>query len=189
MRLFVAINLPATVREAIYDDVAPVRASASGLRWVGAGALHVTVKFLGEQQDRLVPEIDAALRKVGERHAPVSIRTTELGAFPNFRRPRVVWVGMSPASALGALAEDVDGVLAPLGIARETRAFQSHLTLGRVKDQLSARDAATLAEAAEACHPSRDFAVQTVDLMRSELGPGGSRYSVLAAVPLHARGT
>jgi RNA 2',3'-cyclic 3'-phosphodiesterase len=190
MRLFIAINLPPEVREGIHADVEPLRAAAAnGIRWVASSALHVTLKFLGEQDDRLVDDLRRALDSVGNRHAPVSVETTGVGAFPNFRRPRVVWVGMTGEHALRALARDVDQVLAPLGIPTETRPFQSHLTLGRVKTELHPRDAATVATAAATCRVSRSFTVQAVDLMRSELGPGGSRYSVVAAVPLHARGT
>jgi 2'-5' RNA ligase len=189
MRLFIAINLPAAIRDGIHADVAPLRDSANAIRWVASGALHVTLKFLGEQDDRAVDDLRAALESVAQRHAPLSVETTAIGAFPNFRRPRVVWVGMTGENALRSLARDIDQALAPLGFPAETRAFQAHLTLGRVKGELDPHDATAVATAAAACRVSRSFDVQAVDLMRSELGPGGSRYSVVAAVPLHARGT
>jgi RNA 2',3'-cyclic 3'-phosphodiesterase len=189
MRLFIAINLPAAIRDGVHTDVAPLRDAANAVRWVASSALHVTVKFLGEQDERLVGDLRAALESVGQRHAPVSVETTAIGAFPNFRRPRVVWVGMTGESSLRSLARDIDQALAPLGIPPEARPFQAHLTLGRVKSELNPRDATAVATAAAACRVSRSFDVQAVDLMRSELGPGGSRYSVVAAVPLHVRGT
>ncbi len=189
MRLFIAVNLPAAVRDAIYADAEPMRAAATAIRWVSPAALHVTLKFLGEQDESLVMPLRGALESVVPTHAPISAKTIDVGAFPNFRRPRVVWVGMTGERALQSLAGDIDRALTPLGIPREARAFQAHLTLGRVKGELGPAEAATLAAAAKSCRGSRELTVQTVDLMRSELGPGGSRYSVLAAVPLHARGT
>ena len=189
MRLFVALNLPLSVREGIHADAEPLRAASTGIRWTAASALHVTLKFLGEQDERLVDALREALATVAERHSPVTVETTHLGAFPNFRRPRVVWVGMTGEKVLQALARDVDQTLAPLGIPPESRAFRAHLTLGRVRGELNPREAAAIAKAADAVHTSRGFAVQTVDLMRSELGAGGSRYSLLTAAPLHARGT
>jgi len=96
---------------------------------------------------------------------------------------------MTSERALQSLAGDIDRALTPLGIPREARAFQAHLTLGRVKGELVPAQATALAAAAKSSRGSRELAVRTVDLMQSELGPGGSRYSVLAAVPLHARGT
>jgi 2'-5' RNA ligase len=189
MRLFVAGNLPAAIRDAIHADAAPLRDVSSAIKWVAAPALHITLKFLGERDERLVGDLTHALEAVAQRHAPLEIRLTEIGAFPNFRRPRVVWVGMTCQDALGALVRDIDQAFAPMGIAPETRAFQAHLTLGRVRSEMTPVEAATLAAAAHALRPTGVFAVQTVDLMHSELGPGGSRYSVMAAVPLHARGT
>ena len=188
MRLFIAINIPPVVRDAIYADAAPLRTASTDVRWISSTALHVTLKFLGEQDERIIPEVKGAIESVAVRHAPVSVETTAIGAFPNFRRPRVVWVGMTGERALQALARDIDEALSALGIPRETRAFQPHLTLGRVKGELNAREAAALEKAAGSGRGARSFAVRTVDLMQSELGPGGSRYTVMAAVPLHARG-
>lgn len=189
MRLFIAVNLPAALRDAIHGQAASLRAATTAVRWVAAPALHITLKFLGDQDDRLVPDLRVALTSVVPRHPVIDARLTEIGAFPNFRRPRVVWVGMTGQDALQGLVRDIDQALAPLQIAPESRAFQAHLTLGRVKGELKPLEAATLATAARVVQPMGAFAVQTVDLMRSELGPGGSRYSVMAAVPLHARGT
>jgi 2'-5' RNA ligase len=188
MRLFLAINIPQSVRDAIYCDAAPLRTATTGVRWVASTGLHVTLKFLGERDEGIVPEVKSALESVAKRHVPVSVETTGVGAFPNFRRPRVVWLGMTGERALQALARDIDQALSALGIPREARPFQPHLTLGRVKSELSAAEAAALEKAAGSRHGARSFAVQTVDLMRSELGPGGSRYTVMAAVPLHTRG-
>ena len=188
MRLFIAANFPAAVRDAIYADAAPLRAATTGVRWVSPAALHVTLKFLGEQDESVVVRLREALESVVPTHAAISARTTDVGAFPNFRRPRVVWVGMTSERALQSLASDIDTALTPLGIPREARAFRAHLTLGRVKGELGAAEATAMAAAAKSCRGSRGLAVQTVDLMQSELGPAGSRYSVLAAVPLHPRG-
>jgi RNA 2',3'-cyclic 3'-phosphodiesterase len=189
MRLFIAVNLPAAVRDAIYAEAEPLRGATTAIRWVSPAALHVTLKFLGEQDESLVIPLRDALESVVPAHAAIFARTTDVGAFPNFRRPRVVWVGMTSERALQSLAGDIDRALTPLGIPREARAFQAHLTLGRVKGELGPTQATALAAAAKSCRGSRELAVRTVDLMQSELGPGGSRYSVLAAVPLHARGT
>ena len=189
MRLFIAVNLLAAVRDAIYADAESLRAATTAIRWVSPAALHVTLKFLGEQDESLVTPLRDALESVASSHAAISASTTDVGVFPNFRRPRVVWVGMTGERALQSLAGDIDRALTPLGIPREARAFQAHLTLGRVKGDLGPAEATALAAAAKSCRVSREVAVRTVDLMQSELGRGGSRYSVLAAVPLHARGT
>ena len=189
MRLFLAINVPATVRDAIFRDAEPLRAAATAVKWVAAPSLHVTLKFLGEQDEALVPDLRRAMSDAVTTHAPFDVETTEFGAFPNFHRPRVVWLGMTGESRFRAIAGAIDGALAPLGIASETRPFRAHLTLGRVRAEIRPAEAAALGRAALVRPPRRAFPVRTVDLMESELGPGGSTYTVLAAVPLHARGT
>jgi 2'-5' RNA ligase len=185
MRLFIAINVPTTVRDAIFADSAPLRAAADAIKWVAAPSLHLTVKFIGEWDESAVDDVRAAIARAVARHAPFEVETTAVGAFPNFRRPRVVWVGMTGEAKLRALAGDVDRLCVPLGISAETRPFQPHLTLGRAKRELRPAEAKALAAVAGEERPRRAFPVRTVDLMSSELGPGGSRYSVVAAVPLH----
>jgi 2'-5' RNA ligase len=189
MRLFVAINLPSDTRESLYADAAHLRAATTTVRWTAAASLHVTLKFLGEQDEARVADLTRALVSVAAKHGSIEAQTTSLGAFPNFRRPRVVWVGMTGETELRALARDIDAALGPLGLAPESREFRAHLTLGRVKGEVSAAESAALSSAARQALPAREVSVRTIDLMRSELGPGGSRYSVLAAVPLHVRGS
>jgi len=189
MRLFLAINLPAAVRDRIFQDAEPLRAASAAVKWIAAPSLHVTLKFLGEQDESRVEDIQRAVSGAVSMHAPFNVETTEFGAFPNFHRPRVVWLGMTAETRLRALAGDIDRALAPLGFAPEARAFQAHVTLGRVRGEMRLPDAKALAQAAALRLTRRAFPVRTVDLMRSELGPGGSRYSVVAAIPLHARGT
>ena len=189
MRLFVAINLPVEIRDAIHADAGILRSATTGVRWTAGPSLHVTLKFLGERAESLVPDLRVAMEAVAANHLSLELETMGYGTFPNFRRPRVVWVGMTGETELRALANDLDRAFVPLGIAAESREFRAHLTLGRVKGELSAPEIAALSAAARQAVPARGVPVRTIDLMRSELGPGGSRYSVLAAVPLHVRGT
>jgi 2'-5' RNA ligase len=188
MRLFVAINLPPETRDAIYADTAPLRAATSAVKWVAAPLLHVTLKFLGERGDALLSDLENIISIVTARQPALELRTTHFGAFPNFRRARVVWVGMTGETELRMLAQDLDQMFEGLGIQRETRVFRAHLTLGRLKGEISPAESRALAAAAALPREARSFTVRTVDLMQSELGSGGPRYSVLASAPLHARG-
>lgn len=189
MRLFVAVDLPSATRDGLYADVAPLRAATDAVKWVAAPLLHLTVKFLGEREPALVEDLEDVLSRVASRHGPMRVATTDVGAFPNFRRPRVVWIGMRGEGPLLALARDVDQALVSLGIEPERRPFQAHLTIGRVKRDLAVAEAVGLTKAAGGARPRREFTIERVDLMRSELGPGGSRYSVVASAPLRARGS
>lgn len=188
MRLFVAINLPPETRDAIYADTAPLRAATTAVKWVAAPLLHVTLKFLGERSDVLLPDLENIIRIVTARQPALELRTTQFGAFPNFGRARVVWVGMTGETELRVLAHDLDQMFEGLGIPRETRVFRAHLTLGRLKGDMGPDESRAVAAAAARPREAHSFAVRTVDLMQSELGSGGPRYSILASAPLHARG-
>lgn len=184
MRLFLAITLPDHVRAAITRAVAPARAAAPHVRWVREESLHLTLRFLGER-----PATDVALlgESVQRALAPVAGFTATIrdaGAFPNFRRPRAVWLGMHPRDTFGALVRRLEATLAALGIAVENRPFRPHVTLGRVGAPLAAAEGEALARALRAIRQRWTMDVHEVVLMRSTLGPGGSTYTPVAAAQL-----
>lgn len=190
MRLFLALNFPASLRRAIFDATAPLRAAAPGLAWVAESRLHLTLKFLGERPDDAVAPLVGALDDVGATHPPVTMSLGGLGAFPNQRRPRVVWLGIAPDPKLELLHHDVETACASLGYELEGRAFRPHLTLARVRrggGEPGAEPARALAAAAREVQFRGTAVVETLDLMRSELAAGGSRYTVLHAAPLRPR--
>lgn len=186
MRLFLAINLPPDVRQAIATEVAaPLQMVAPELAWVREPSLHLTVKFLGEQPPELVPDLVAALRIVGERNKVIEVEIGGVGAFPNFRRPRVVWIGVSPDPKLELLHHDVEFACEGLGIPLDGKPFRPHLTLARVKqrgaDSITLRK---LARAAEEVAHVEEVLITSVDLMQSEMSARGSQYRLLASTPL-----
>jgi 2'-5' RNA ligase len=188
VRLFLAINLPDYVRRAIATEVAaPLQAIAPALTWVREPALHLTVKFLGEQPPDMVPTLSDALRSVGERNKAVEVEIGGVGAFPNFRRPRVVWIGVSPDPKLELLHHDVESVCEQLGLPLDGKPFRPHLTLARVKPRSA--DPVTLrrlARGAEEVTHVEEVLITSIDLMQSELTSAGSRYRLLASTPLRS---
>jgi 2'-5' RNA ligase len=105
-----------------------------------------------------------------------------LGAFPNLRRPSVVWVGLDQAELLGRLAADLDRALAPLGYALESRAFQPHLTLLRIKTRPPEQLFSLLSD--ESRTEFGLVPIDEVEYLQSELGPRGARYTKLATFKL-----
>lgn len=187
MRLFVALNLDPAVREAIAAAVAPLREAAPGLAWVAADRLHLTLKFLGERADEAVPELRGTLEDLARRHRPFGLDLKGVGAFPNFRRARVVWLGVDAEPRLELLQHDVEERLAAIGYELEGRPFRPHLTLARVRRPEHESVMRELARAARAVGFHTEVDVTSVDLMRSTLGASGSRYDLLHAAPLAAR--
>ena len=131
MRLFVALDTPPEVREALRETMERLRPEARGAKWVKPEGMHITLKFIGHVNDEKADAIRAALRAVHSAD-PVDMRFRGLGFFPNERRPRVLWCGVKASANLAELAANVEQALAPLGIEREARAFAPHLTLARL---------------------------------------------------------
>lgn len=129
MRLFVALDIPEEVRNAIGALASRLRPLCESARWVRIEGAHVTLKFIGEVSVEKAQEIKAALAAVPPR-APMKIVFRGVGFFPNERRPRVLWAGVESGDDLTALAAAVQAV-EPSGFGREQRAFSPHLTLAR----------------------------------------------------------
>lgn len=185
VRLFLAISLTPEVRHAIVDATAPLRAIAPNLSWVLESQLHLTVKFLGEQSEEVATQVANVMRPVGERNRAIGVEVGGIGAFPNFRRPRVVWIGVTPDPKLELLHHDVESVCESLGLPVAGKPFRPHLTLARVKPRSAdLRTLRELAKAAREVDYVEEIVIDRVDLMESELTTSGSRYRVVVSVPL-----
>ncbi|HXF96252.1 MAG TPA: RNA 2',3'-cyclic phosphodiesterase [Gemmatimonadales bacterium] len=179
MRLFVALNLPDPVREALWRAAEPLRALDLPVRWVRPESLHVTLKFLGDVGEEREPELVAALRRAagqGGESRPLTLTLREFGAFPDLGAPRVLWVGIAAEPALELLQHRVEREFAPLGFPPEGRPFRPHLTLGRAERDARARDFRRLAPAVERLRFEETVTIETLDLMQSTLRPDGAVY-------------
>lgn len=186
MRLFVAINLPLPLRHAVHEAAAPLRDAVPWISWVPAERLHITVKFIGDQPDEIAGPLAATLTDAAGRHGALDLQTRAIGAFPNFRRPSVVWLGVEPHPRLELLHHDVEVAFERHGIEVEGRPFRPHLTLGRVPRRPDPESARALADARRRITFRPEIRVESVDLMCSELRPEGARHAVVAAAPLRS---
>ena len=192
MRLFLAINLDPAVRRDVIDATALLRDAAPSLTWADESRLHLTLKFLGPQPPEAVEPIGAAMRDVAARHRTFAMRVSEVGAFPNFRRARVVWIGVARDPRLELLHHDVEVACEQLGYALEGRAFRPHLTLARVKERTDVEELRRLSRAAKKVDLERESVVHTIDVMLSNLdrasAEAGKRYECLHAATLRSGG-
>lgn len=186
MRLFVAVNAPESIRTAVHEATAPLRNVAPTVRWVRADLLHLTMKFLGEVDEPRSVGVRRAISEVAHRHVTFPIHLAGIGSFPNFRRPRVVWIGVTEARPVEALASDVQQACATIGFPQDERPFSAHFTLGRVKRELPSEQALAIEEAANSVAAAFTFHVSHLDLMRSKLSARGPTYTTLEAFPLGA---
>jgi 2'-5' RNA ligase len=186
VRLFLAINLEPSVRRAMIDATAPLRAAAPSLRWADDSRLHLTLKFLGEQDESVVPPLQDALTNVAHRHRPFVLQVGEVGAFPNFRRARVVWMGVHRDPRLELLHHDIEVACETQGFEVDGRAFRPHVTLARVNDRAPVDEMRALWRATKAVDFQDESHVRSIDIMKSTTGSGGSRYERLHAALLRA---
>lgn len=184
VRLFIAINLPESERQAIHDSTAPLRAAARSVTWVAPDCIHLTMKFLGEQRSEEVSKVRDALAGVARRFQPMRLDVGGVGAFPHLRAPRIFWMGIGADPKLELLHHDLEIACEALGHDVEARAFRPHLTLGRVKREVSAEQVATMARLVTTVRYRGTIDARTIHVMQSELSSAGPRYTVLAAVPL-----
>jgi 2'-5' RNA ligase len=183
LRAFIAISLPEPLLQAIESVQETLKRSRLKIRWVRKEGIHLTVKFLGDIERSDVEKICGAMERATRAFSPFWLRGDGVGVFPDFRRPRVAWVGVSgDVEVLLALQRDLESQLSGLGFPKEKRPFGGHLTLGRVKGRL---DGTKLRESeAMGDFQTESFQVKSIVLFQSDLRPDGAVYSRLAEVPL-----
>ena len=175
-----AVNLPAEERRALWEAVAPLRASGAPVRWAAEPNLHITLRFLGEVADDQAAPIGEALAVAVRGAKAFDLGLGGVGAFPDFAAPRVLWIGVERHPALELLANDVEGALRPFGFEPELRPFQPHLTVGRAREDARGGDALReLEQLAAALDYSGVIPVEALDLMVSRHRSGGPVYQSL----------
>lgn len=184
MRLFVGIEIPDALRRSLGETMLRLEGLGLEARFPRSAGLHVTLKFLGETAPDQVEEIRSALAAVAARRSAFEIVVEGMGTFPERGRPRVVWAGVRDGSALYELQEDVEASLARLGFPRESRPFEPHLTLARLKSARATDELRRFLEREGATCKWGTFPVDEFQLIESRLHPEGAVYRKVVSFPL-----
>jgi 2'-5' RNA ligase len=188
IRSFIAIELPEEVKSGLHRLQAELTLPQySFVKCVAPEGIHLTLKFLGNISAQKVTDITGVMEQASQGVSPFQLHITEVGAFPNMRRPRVLWVGIKgEVDKLIGWQQRIDEGLVPLGFAKEARPFTPHLTLARLRENCSPGDRLHFGEMFAKAHVEVDynFTVNSLNLMRSQLFPAGAVYSRLAEVKL-----
>jgi 2'-5' RNA ligase len=189
IRSFVAIELPDEARKALGSLQRDLRGRVppDAVRWTRPESIHLTLNFLGDVAPGSIEQIVAALQEVSAAHSTFAFEIAGVGVFPDPKRPRVVWAGVSESSGvLVALQNDAARLLAPLGFEPEKRPFKPHLTLGRAGRHASPHELAELGEviAQTKVGTLARVSVDHISLMKSDLRPSGAVYSQQAVISL-----
>jgi 2'-5' RNA ligase len=187
MRTFLAL-VPSEAEQArLADAAAGLRDAGFPVRWVPAGNVHLTLKFLGEVSEERVREVCSAVDGAAAGVGPFKMAVGRFGAFPSLRRPQVIWVGVELDSTLGSLQESVEEALASLGFPREERRFRPHMTLGRARKRVSPNEFRGLDDLVSRMEYHDAFRIRSVDVMSSRLMPQGAIYDAVHSSNLESR--
>ena len=176
VRAFIALDLSSEIREEIGKIQADLRQCRAKLTLVNPEIIHITMKFLGEVDEKDIPAIIRALEDV--RSEPFTIGVNGVGV-NNPRSPRVVWARIDPVEGCKALNDRIETALEPLGFVREKRPYTPHATIARVRQHDRSLDTAIRP------HSERPFGRCTIDrfsLKKSVLTPRGPVYETIAEV-------
>jgi RNA 2',3'-cyclic 3'-phosphodiesterase len=176
VRLFIAIAIPDSIRDAFANFLREMHAAVPDVKFVRPENLHVTLKFLGNTPPERLEALCNALSAI--RSSPVSLGLHGLGAFPNERRASVLWAGIIGPPNLASLASDVDRAAHSLGFPLETRRFAPHLTLARLNAPGLPSKLAQLA-ADNARRSFGSFTIAEFHLIESKLKSSGAEYTTL----------
>lgn len=184
MRTFIAIEIPNEIKKEMAEAQSRLRGSSVEASWTRPEGIHLTLKFLGEVEESRMPEIMNALTSAVQGMGRFRLEMTGVGAFPNPKSARVVWIGVSgDIERLITLQSSVEEAMAGLGTEREDRKFTPHLTLGRIK-YIRSRDAWVSALDSMKDIRLSGFDVDAVSLMKSELKRTGAVYTEIGRVEL-----
>ena len=184
IRAFLAIELPDSLRVGLAQVQGELKRSRADVRWVLVGNIHLTLKFFGNVPEDEIEALAQAARQAAAEAAPLQLQVTSAGAFPSPLSPRVVWLGLGgDLLPLTQIFYRLEKAFTALGYLPEGRAFNPHLTLGRVKSPVNRDRLAKML----ATMPPLDwppFEVKELILFQSVLSPQGSKYTPLKVVPL-----
>jgi 2''-5'' RNA ligase len=184
IRTFIAAEIPPDVREELTSSIAGFKETAPFVKWSHPDNLHLTLRFLGDVKEGDLEELFDAVADAVAAVPPFALEVCGVGAFPNWRHPRIVWAGCGEgASDAVTLAGAVEEACVELGYEQERRPFRPHLTLGRVKQPA---DGIGLADAVAgfADRPYGYIDVDSVVVFMSSLRRTGPVYSPMARLPL-----
>jgi 2'-5' RNA ligase len=192
VRSFIAIELSEESRTELarlqsrLKEASPPKA----IRWTDPKNVHLTLHFLGDLAEDQLENVSRTVSDAAAPHTPFSLSLSSLGCFPNLRRARIVWVGITgDTDRLVALQSDLgDRLKKGIGFEPESRTYSPHLTIGRVKKGLTQNPLRELGQILEQQIPRvgrlATLPVDYIHFIRSDLKPDGPVYTSLAKAPL-----
>lgn len=185
-RLFIAASLPEKTRLQIEAAVAPLRSLLPAASWTRAESFHLTLAFLGDQEERVVQPLSAELDKRISEERTFELIASGCGFFPNERRPRVAWIGLEPREPLERIAVLVRESVASQGVSFDQKPFSPHLTLARIRARWSSRDVEQFSRRLSGLR-SEPATLEGVTVFESQLSSKGAIHTSRHRVPFRTQ--
>jgi 2'-5' RNA ligase len=182
IRSFIAIDIPMEIKSELTKLQNSLKRLGTAVSWTRPESVHLTLKFLGDVEPSVIPDIINALNSAITHTTSFNIIVEGVGCFPSPHRPRVLWVGLNGGESLSQLQNAVESTIEPLGFPREHRDFHPHLTLGRVKNPHGIER--VVRELEHLGFSRQEFTATEIRLMKSDLKPTGAVYTLLNPFPL-----
>jgi 2'-5' RNA ligase len=184
IRSFLAIELPKPILRKIEEVQGDLRSTHADVRWVNPEKIHLTLKFFGNIEESRIDPIFKSIEEPIRNTLPFSLKVQGVGAFPNLKNPRVIWMGLVDGrEILVSFQKQIETQFEEIGFQSEDRPFHPHLTLGRMK---SSRGKEELVGRMER-HKEEEFGdlqVERMVLFKSDLKPTGPIYTPLRELRL-----
>jgi 2'-5' RNA ligase len=184
MRTFISVELPDEVKKNIVELINEIKDAGPGVKWVKAENMHITLKFLGWVEDKKLDDLIEFIAKAAAGSGSFKAKFEGLGAFPEGKSPRIVWVGtVEGGDKLCSLAKGIEETLSEAGFRSEEREFKPHITIGRVKER---KGVDKLKEKIKSIKDAKfgEAVVDRVHIMKSTLTPKGPIYEIIKEVKL-----
>jgi 2'-5' RNA ligase len=184
IRSFLAIELPNPIFKKIEEVQGDLKSTHADVRWVNPEKIHLTLKFFGNIEESRIDPIFKSIEEPIRNTQPFSLRVRGVGAFPNLKNPRVIWMGLTDGEeVLTSFQRQIDTQLERIGFQPEDRHFHPHLTLGRMRSSRGKQELVGRMEK----HKEEEFGeiqVERVVLFKSDLRPTGPVYTPLKDMKL-----
>ncbi len=177
-RVFIAVDIVASDKIKEVYELARYRMRLEKINWVAISNLHITLYFLGETDEELMPAIAQSIESAIIRHTEFKLILRSFGVFKSIHDPHVIWIGCDPCAPLQKMKKELDNNLSRLGFKPEYREFSPHLTLGRIKEIRQVNQLAQLVATYKDVLFQEEL-IKSIVLYESKLTSAGSEYTPL----------
>jgi RNA 2',3'-cyclic 3'-phosphodiesterase len=182
IRAFIAVEIDSASKPMIFGLINLLKETKADVKWITENQTHLTLKFLGYIDQSGVRDISDGLKSVLRGFRGFNITLSGIGAFPDIRHPRVVWIGITKGADLLKLLNDkIETALEKLDFEKEKRDFKAHLTIGRVRSFKNIPDLIKAMNTTD-FKPENEIKINKLVLFQSTLTPKGANYTSLAEI-------